>query len=69
MSDPTQLRERLQEIDEILAAGVNWVETDESITRFDLESLRKERARIEAQLPETRRKRKPIAYRVTGLGG
>jgi hypothetical protein len=67
MATAQELRERLAQIDEILSIGVKQVETDESITHYDLDSMRKERQRIERQLPEYKRNRRR-SYGVTGLG-
>jgi hypothetical protein len=62
------IRQRIDDIDEILASGAQSVIVDGVTTTFDHKSLRAERDRLERQLPEYQRRRKPRAYRPTGLG-
>jgi hypothetical protein len=57
----------IDEITEVLQSGVQEDETDGQRTRYDTESLRRERRRLELQ--DTQRKaQKPVASRIH-LGG
>lgn len=70
MSQPDYkaMRERVKEIDELLATGVSHVEDDQTITKWNHDTLRQERRRLEQQLPEKRKSRKSPIVRVRGLG-
>ena len=68
MTTNATLRQRLADIDATLAAGVSSVTVDGVTTVISLTSLRDERDRIKAQLPEFKSQRKARAFRVTGLG-
>lgn len=61
MATNQELRQRVADIDATIASGARTVTVDGVTVSIDLEALRKERQRIEKQLPETRRKR-PRVY-------
>jgi hypothetical protein len=63
-----ELRKRLAEINEWLSSGAKTIVLDGMTISIDQDALRKERSRIEAQLPEYRKRQKG-PYGVTGLGG
>lgn len=62
-----EIRDRLDEIDEILETGVSSVSVDGTSTTFDLAALRRERQTLRQKLPEYRARR-PRASRIN-LGG
>ena len=61
MATNQEKRQRVADIDATLASGARTVTLDGVSVSIDLEALRKERQRLEGELPETKRKR-PRVY-------
>jgi hypothetical protein len=55
MASNEQIKQRIDDIDELLASGVTSVSTDGTSTSIDVNSLRKERADLNRRLISTSR--------------
>lgn len=62
-----ETRQKIAELEELLASGVSSVNVDGTSTTFDLASVRKQLQMLRDTLPE-QRKRRPRAARIN-LGG
>lgn len=67
MATQAQIRQRIEDIEEILRSGVESVTTDGTSTRVNLDELRKERNELRRRLT-THNAARPVCSRID-LGG
>lgn len=67
MATPSELSERIAEIDAILRTGARSVTLDGVTISYDFDQLREERRTLEAKQPDARKRRR-FAFR-NNLGG
>ena len=58
-----EIRERIVELRDILESGVTEINVDGTVTKIDLNVIRKQLTSLESQLPESR-SRRPRAARI-----